>query len=40
MSDVSYMDFSLQGIGLTETQVRDKMQDLMETAREQVTSEA
>jgi len=35
-----WADVESKGIGLTETQVRDKMQDLMETAREQVTSEA
>jgi len=34
-----WADVESKGIGLTETQVREKMQDLMETAREQVTSE-
>ena len=32
-------DVQSKGLGLTEDQVRQKMRDLLETAREQVTSE-
>ena len=35
-----WADVESKGVSLTEGQVREKMQDLMETAREQVTTEA
>ena len=35
-----WADVESKGISLTEAQVREKMQDLIETAREQVTTEA
>ena len=35
-----WADVKSKGVGLTEAQVREKMQDLMEKARDQVTSEA
>ena len=34
-----WADVQSKGLGLTEDQVRQKMRDLLETAREQVTSE-